>query len=410
MSAIDIFTRIYLCCLVTSHQLTFVEAVGLRDNPISGAAVQYLDGTDWLLSNSNGSILVPATVPGDLLSDLQRAGVLSDPLFGSNLASVTTQSLVDDIWTYSTTFDLDDDFLPLTGAGGVILALDSVKLAADVSLNNVPLVSAIDQFLRYNVTLPPGLLLPTGNILSIASPPLSDPRNSAGRYMASAAGWDWAPAPLWGVMTRGVVRSVYLVSAPTLAITHVVPLVFYNGPYPTAPLVDAVAGPWNVSVRVHIASAAAPGGAATIGTLSVSGAWPGAEPATLPVSLDAGATAAVTLTLAVPVGVVSLWWPSGLGSQPLYDVAVTFVPSATAACPTDPITAARRIGFRVIALVTDDDSVPAALSGLDGSGNLTMRWRVNGASIWARGANMIPMEELDGRSSDAAIGALMQVR
>ena len=32
----------------------------------------------------------------------------------------------------------------------------------------------------------------------------------------------------------------------------------------------------------------------------------------------------------------------------------------------------------------------------DGNGNFTMRFRVNGANLFARGANMIPMEEYEG--------------
>lgn len=400
------FTRgilIYLIC--NPFQLPLSGA----DEPIAGAAFQYLDGNDWLLSNSNGSVLVSATIPGDLLTDLQRAGILGDPLFGNNVvdSGFTAASL--ETWTWSTTFDLDPSIAVQTasGNGGVLLVFDSIKLAADVSLNGVSLISAADQFLRYNATIPPGVLLSSGNVLSISSPPPSDPRNNAGRYMACAAGWDWAPQPAWGPMTRGVVRSVYLVSVPSLAVTHVVPLVFYTGTYPTAPLVDTDAGPWNVSVRVHLMNVAAIGSLAVTGNLTVSGSWPGAGSVTVPVRLDAALEAAVTANFLVPVGSVSLWWPAGLGAQPLYDVVATFYPTNASTSPA--VSAARRIGFRLITLVTDDDSVPARLAGIDGSGNLTMRWRVNGANVWARGANMIPMEELDGRTSSAAIEALMQV-
>ena len=36
--------------------------------------------------------------------------------------------------------------------------------------------------------------------------------------------------------------------------------------------------------------------------------------------------------------------------------------------------------------------------GQDGTGSLTMFFRVNGAAVYARGGNKIPMELLDGRS------------
>jgi beta-galactosidase/beta-glucuronidase len=59
-------------------------------------------------------------------------------------------------------------------------------------------------------------------------------------------------------------------------------------------------------------------------------------------------------------------------------------------------TITRRVGFRFVALVTADDSDPSKLDGVDGSGNFTMRMNVNGAKIWSRGANLIPMDEMDG--------------
>ena len=39
-----------------------------------------------------------------------------------------------------------------------------------------------------------------------------------------------------------------------------------------------------------------------------------------------------------------LWWPAGYGAQPLYDVQVTFKPTAAAVRTTS-----RRIGFRQVA-------------------------------------------------------------
>ena len=55
---------------------------GLVDNPIqTGIAPQYLDGEGWLLSNTNGSIVVGASVPGDIVTDLEANNVIGDPIF-----------------------------------------------------------------------------------------------------------------------------------------------------------------------------------------------------------------------------------------------------------------------------------------------------------------------------------------
>ena len=55
---------------------------GLVDNPVeTGVAPQYLDGEGWLLSNANGSIVVGASVPGDIVTDLEAASVIGDPIY-----------------------------------------------------------------------------------------------------------------------------------------------------------------------------------------------------------------------------------------------------------------------------------------------------------------------------------------
>ena len=56
---------------------------------------------------------------------------------------------------------------------------------------------------------------------------------------------------------------------------------------------------------------------------------------------------------------------------------------------------------------TDAAWVAANKDG-DGTAQLGMFWRVNGAAIFSKGANMIPMEELEGRMSDEAHRVLVQ--
>ena len=67
----------------------------------------------------------------------------------------------------------------------------------------------------------------------------------------------------------------------------------------------------------------------------------------------------------------------------------------------------RRIGFRTVVIVTADDTDPAALAGVDGSGDLLVRWKVNGANLFLRGADVIPMENPEGRQSDVAYAGML---
>ena len=189
------------------------------------------------------------------------------------------------------------------------------------------------------------------------------------------------------------------VAAGGVALEHIAPRVYYNGSYPTSPLSDAQHGDFQVNVDVHFIAPAA-----TTGTLAVVGAWAGGS-ATLPVSLPAGASS-TTVRLPANNNAVSLWWPAQTpGAQTRYAVNVTFTPAAGAG---PPLTDSRLIGFRVFTLVTGNDTDPSTLIGRDGQDHFTMRFKVNGADIYSRGANMIPMEEMEGRSSDAAHRRLVQ--
>lgn len=81
--------------------------MGLQDNPVIGSGIQFLDGEAWLATN--GNLEVPATVPGDLLTDLQRGGVIGDPLYEQNFVpwgSKDTPVWDAGLWNYSVTFDL----------------------------------------------------------------------------------------------------------------------------------------------------------------------------------------------------------------------------------------------------------------------------------------------------------------
>ena len=384
----------------------------LVDPPIACDAVQYLDGADWTLSNAGGSVSVAGSVPGDVISDLQRAGVVGDPNYELNW--LTDSPLwFGSVWTYSKTVSFSAAQVAAieAGASDTLLVLDGVKMAATISLNGAQVGHATDQFLRYELSLSAAHRARTArlragdNTISVAFDPAD--QTTEGRFMACSGGWDWAgyiwntttagqgadgPTPT-RTLTSGLWKSVYLatVASASAAITHVVPHVFYLGAFPVAPLSDADNGGFSVAVRVHMW---APAGGAT-GTLSVSGAWPGAQ-ATAPVSVGAGESN-VTVTLAAPTGSVRLWWPAGTGgAQPLYEVRASFAPAAGAPVAAEP----RRIGFRFVALTTGNDTDAAwraANAGGDGNANQGMMIRVNGAALMIRGANMIPVDEFEGR-------------
>lgn len=390
---------------------------GLRDHPVVGDAVTYLDNRGgggsggWTaaaaVTPDHPPLIVPATVPGDLLSDLHAAGVIGDPLYELNFKNASIWH--DHVWTYTTTFNTASH--DLRGGDELLLVFDGIKMGANISLNGQKLGQAEDQFLRYSFPLVASNLLRTGESAKEGANTLDISFDSSacidGRFMACTGGWDWAPytttrAPDTGAntFTKGIWKSVYLVKVSSAAITHVVPQVRYDGAYPTTRLVDGQHSGFTVGVKVFLES---PGG--TSGTVEVAGSWGGSN--TTQVHLSAGSNTAVTLELKAKASAMELWWPVGVGKQPLYDVTVTFTPATlTAATATaTPLEAVRRIGFRHFAVVTGNDTNPAYVQdsvGKEGTSTLGMWWRVNGAPVWSRGANMIPMEELEGRLSGPA--------
>ena len=179
--------RLLLAALAAASASAVALRDGLVDNPIAtGIAPQYLDGEGWTLSNSNGSIVVGASVPGDIITDLEAASVVGDPLYER-----TWKNAIWDLenWTYTLTFDLSADFAPAGGLSAVLLVFDGIKMGAHVTLNGAYQGMANDQFLRYIYALAPSLLTARGNVLSVTFVPSSDEINAADRFMSCSGGW-----------------------------------------------------------------------------------------------------------------------------------------------------------------------------------------------------------------------------
>ena len=433
--------------------------MSLRDHPIAASAAPvYLDGAAWTASTlpppgadarqqqqqqrlpppPRINMTVAASVPGDLITDLQRAAVIADPWLDTTwIGQASLWS--DHAWTYTTHFAVSEAAAvaakgtgQATAATALLLVLDGVKMGATVRVNGHTVGLVRDQFLRYVFTLDPAELgLVAGQNRLDVTFGVGDVAED-GRFMACTGGWDWAPYSYTSTnssgetsgpavtFSKGIWKSVYLVEVPaaTLAITHVTPHTHYMGAYPTARLADGEHGGFAVNVTAHLW---APSGGAT-GMLSVAGSWTasgdgggessgaGVASSSELLTLPAGSSK-VSLQLTATANQIKLWWPSGVGAQPLYNVTATWAPAEAAAAAAAAavaggggggatVTATRRIGFRVFALVTVNDTNTTIVASnaskqVTGQANDTgthgMFFRVNGAPIYSRGANMIPM-------------------
>ena len=386
---------------------------GLRDHPVAAVLPpRYLDGGAWTAStlpppSSDGgsshhqpppkmNATIAATVPGDLITDMQRSNLIPDPWLDTTWIH-RSALWSDHTWTYTTTFDASAEVVAEAAAvntSTLLLVLEGVKMGATVRVNGHSVGVVRDQFLRYVFELDAvelGLMAGDNRLDIIFG--VEDVAED-GRFMACTGGWDWAPYSHTSTnssgntsgpavtFSKGIWKSVYTLEVPaaTAAITHLTPHTHFRGAYPTVRLVDGEHGGFTVNVTAHFW---APQGGAT-GALAVAGSWAdnnnhnnnssiiddissdndSAAAATAAkthsgtITLPAGESM-ISLQLAASAAQVKLWWPAGVGSQPLYNVTATWTSEKAAAAAADSgsvTSTSRRIGFRVFALVTVNDT------------------------------------------------------
>ena len=412
-----------------------------------------LDHNDTVVGDNTTSVPqnITARVPGDVVSDLLRHGMIEDPYRDDSLWQQqdlwlgpqpnTTrggpcQKAQTRIWTYSTTMTLnrtDCDWY---------LVVESLQMGATVRWNGVFVDNVTDQFLRYSW---PVSAVQGPNHLSISFDPSIE---TNGRFMACSGGWDWAPYTLAcdeqgrRIFSRGIVAPLYLMAVDQVALTHVVPKIYYREnvtgssdsqqKYPKNASYFPIphdGGYFIVNVEVHLmhTNAAEPKGNYDIVVMAdfatklqskeiVAPSWnPSEDP-----SSDVERTSIVTFQMVAHRNEIDLWWPNGMGAQPLYHIQVALrkksqrddglilqnrkLADATTDFKILDTTGpwmTKRIGFRTSAIVTINESATdnSDSNDDDGTGMHGMYLRINGAFVMARGANIIPADQLEGRYS-----------
>jgi hypothetical protein len=165
---------------------------------------------------------IAATVPGEIVTDLQRARAIPDPLADNNFLNAADAALFGaDGWEYRANFS------SALAAGGwpahVRLVFDSVKHGAAAWLNGHKLGEMRSQFRRYSFSV--GHLLQEANSLAVV---FNNSMNVHGRFFGSAGGQAYtrtlehSPVNASGrcaggdggcgghTFARGIVKSVYL--------------------------------------------------------------------------------------------------------------------------------------------------------------------------------------------------------
>jgi beta-mannosidase len=341
-----VMIALFLISVFTLHH--HVEAHVQADQPIAGSSLYYLDSSatnKWHASaqiqtkgsSTTNDLTIPATVPGDLLSDLTAAGIIGEPYYEVNFRN---SSLWDDnVWTYTIQFTTSS-VLTIDAGVEALLVFDGIKMGAEIELNGIKLGMALDQFSRWEYDVTETLLSPLEDGLNTLEVSFDSATCVNGRFMACTGGWDWAPYTTTrsagthaNTFTKGLWKSVYVVGmSEGVAISHVVPQIKYRGAYPTQRLVDGAHSGFDVTVRVFFAQlssaqSSAHSSVVVSGELTVDTEWGSTK--TVAVTVPADRTKYVTIDISAEAKDILLWWPNGLGDTHLYQLNVTFTPSST---------------------------------------------------------------------------------
>ena len=286
---------------------------------------------------------VPVTVPGSLYDALVKVGYIEDPNFELN--SFKARWVADMWWVYTSKVV----FHPLSGER-TELVLEGIDFRGHVYLNGKLLGVSENMFLPF-VSDVTDLLRDGENTVTVVLENAPEEMGQIGytsrvRYLKSRFNyqWDWCTR----LISIGLFRPVYLRSFPEVRLED-----FYFKPVGTD-------GDAELYVTLH---------GKTDG-LSVKAEIGGFE-TEIPVKKNQAKTR-------LKVENAKLWYPNGFGDQPLYALTLTVMKDGAA---VDTYT--KKVGFRDLRLTPNDDKPLGALDYV---------FTVNGKKVYAKGANLAPLD------------------
>lgn len=336
----------------------------------------------WQFKQTTTDAWQPATVPGCVHTDLLANGMIPDPFYRDNELQVMWVGEAD--WVYRRSFTVTADFL---AHEQVLLRCEGLDTLATIWLNGQEVGHTNNAFRTWEFDGRP-FLHPGDNEIEIrfasavnaAAAKLNEryihgwgfgvDKLPGGNYLRKSQcnfGWDWGPK----LVTCGVWQDIALVGFNTARLADV-----YLAQDHTQP------GQVGVSCRVEATETQA--GLTAHVTIHHNGA----EVAAQTIALENGSgTAEFTITNP------QLWWPNGMGKQPLYTVAVVLRDGAER--PLDQWQ--RRIGLRTLRLIRQPDEWGESF-----------HFACNGVPFFAKGANWIPADVFVTRLTGEKYGRLLQ--
>lgn len=337
----------------------------------------------WDLFKAGDDTLIKASVPGCVHTDLMANDMLDDPFYRDNEAGM--QWIGETDWIYRRTFEVSRDFTRLKQ---VILRCEGLDTLASIRLNGIKIAQTDNMFRTYEFNVKKQLRVGENTLEIEFSAPLpytlkmdAEKREMVGwvtgmrlttsgwiRKEPCNFGWDWGPM----LPTSGIWRDIELIGIEQARIDDVRITQVHS-----ENRVD-------MTVRLHIS----PRQKETV-TAVVSLARDGMTTIdNKRVTFDGDSTE-VHFEIQNP----SLWYPNGMGEQPLYEVLIGLFDRQL----TQLDYTSERFGLRVIKLERNDDEWGESF-----------HFSCNGIPFFAKGANWIPISPYPGEGTDAQYRELLQ--
>lgn len=317
---------------------------------LNGAWTLNIPGTDFLS--------VPAQVPGSVYHDLLTAELIPDPFYRDN--EMDALKLMENDFHYSRSFVIAEQIL---NGDKVLLRAEGLDTIASVYVNGelIGLANNMHRIWEFDVkhVLKAGennievrLASPTKYIREAYSKSVADGSSDAMvgfphiRKAHCMFGWDWGPR----LPDAGIWRNISIISVEKARIQDVLVKQFHED------------GKVHLNIRTNLNKY-------TQDNLIVS---------VFVTAPDGTILSAHGAEAEIVVENPELWWPAGLGAQPLYQVSVTL------ACGNAQLdTWSRRIGLRTMTVSRRKDEWGESFSHC-----------VNGVDVFAMGADYIPEDNL----------------
>jgi beta-mannosidase len=339
-----------------------------------------LNGT-WQFKDTADDDWLPASVPGSVVAELVKQGLIGDPYYRTN--EDVTAELGRRDYEFRRTFGVEPALL---ARDRVLLVCEGLDTLAEVTLNGTFIASTANMHRTYEFDVK-RLLRPGSNELRIVfrAPVTYITEAQAKRRLWNTKetvdgfphlrkahymfGWDWGPV----VPDAGIWKPISLVAFDTARLRDV--------------YVTQTHGSGKVDLHVQLGLDRAGDGdvQAEVKVTAPDGTVLRAEPVTF-------AGGAVQGHARLTVSEPELWWPNGFGKQPLYTVEARLVRGG------EELDAKKfRIGLRTLTVRREPDRWGE-----------TFEFEVNGVSIFAMGANYIPEDNIVARCSRERTERLIQ--